>query len=168
MSLWLQAATEALANAKYEQFRKRILPGAPIPLPDCLVRELEFAERRCRDKSKDRLFPIRAEKRTGVILKALKPSSGAGPDGGGWIRLMPQENDSRPLFFARPDLPTWIEWMQVSAWDPGRKGPPAFPGWQNIGALLACRRRMGSTRLGLALPHTRLGLHICDLSGNQT
>jgi len=32
---------------------------APITLPGCLIRELEFAERRCRDKDKDRLFPIR-------------------------------------------------------------------------------------------------------------
>src|SRR5271157_2455724 len=36
------------------------------------------------------------EKGTGVILKALEPSFEAGPDGG-WIRLIPQENDSRPF-----------------------------------------------------------------------
>jgi hypothetical protein len=59
MSLWLQAATEALHSGEYERFRTRILPLAPIPIPGCLVRELEFAERRCRDNAKDRLFPIR-------------------------------------------------------------------------------------------------------------
>jgi len=59
MSLWLEAATEALADGEYERFRKHILPKAPIPLPACLIRELEFAERRCRDNAKDRLFPIR-------------------------------------------------------------------------------------------------------------
>ena len=38
-------------------------------------------------------------KGSGVILTALEPSFEAGPEGG-WIRLIPQENDSRPLFFA--------------------------------------------------------------------
>ena len=59
MSLWLQAATEALQKGNYEQFRVNLLPLAPISIPSCMHRELEFAERRCRDKAKDQLFPIR-------------------------------------------------------------------------------------------------------------
>ena len=59
MSLWLQAATEALHGGEYERFRTQLLPHAPSRVPDCLIRELEFAERRCRDNAKDRLFPIR-------------------------------------------------------------------------------------------------------------
>ena len=59
MSLWLQAATEALASGAYERLRVRIMPHAPIPIPGCMFREIEFAERHCRDVSKDRLFPIR-------------------------------------------------------------------------------------------------------------
>jgi hypothetical protein len=41
------------------RFRQEILPMAPIPLPDCLRHELEFAERHCQDPTHDRLFPIR-------------------------------------------------------------------------------------------------------------
>jgi hypothetical protein len=59
VSLWLQAATEALQSGDYERFRVNILPLAPISIPGCMYRELEFAERRCRDKTKDQLFPIR-------------------------------------------------------------------------------------------------------------
>jgi hypothetical protein len=59
MSLWLQAATEALEYGEYENFRVNLLPHAPISVPACLFREVEFAERRCRDNSQDRLFPIR-------------------------------------------------------------------------------------------------------------
>lgn len=59
MSLWLQAATESLCEGDYEHIRMNLLPIAPIPIPGCLARELEFAERRCRDTETDRLFPIR-------------------------------------------------------------------------------------------------------------
>jgi hypothetical protein len=59
MSLWLQAATQALQYGNYERLRRDILPKAPIPIPDCLVRELEFAERQCRDSTQEPLFPIR-------------------------------------------------------------------------------------------------------------
>lgn len=59
MSLWLQTAIEALTDGAYERFRQNLLPTSPIPLPDCMMRELEFAERRCRNIKKDRLFPIR-------------------------------------------------------------------------------------------------------------
>ena len=59
MSLWLQAATEALEAGEYERLRVDILPVAPIPVPGCLLRELEFAERRCPDVAKEPLFPIR-------------------------------------------------------------------------------------------------------------
>lgn len=59
MSLWLQAATDALAYGLYEHLRVNLLPHAPMRIAGCLSRELEFAERYCRDKTKDRLFPIR-------------------------------------------------------------------------------------------------------------
>ena len=59
MSLWLQAATEALQKGNYERFRVNILPLAPISIPGCMHRELEFAERRCLNKEEDQLFPIR-------------------------------------------------------------------------------------------------------------
>ena len=59
MSLWLQASIEALQGGDYERFRVKILPHAPIRVPGCLLRELEFAERCCRDKANDQLFPIR-------------------------------------------------------------------------------------------------------------
>lgn len=59
MSLWLQAAIEALQNGDYEWLRVSILPHAPIPIPSCLHLELEFAEECCQDKEKDQLFPIR-------------------------------------------------------------------------------------------------------------
>jgi hypothetical protein len=58
MSLWLQAATNALHERDYDQFR-RILPIAPIPIPTCMLREVKFAQRFCRAKMKARLFPIR-------------------------------------------------------------------------------------------------------------
>jgi hypothetical protein len=59
MSLWLQAVTEALQYGDYERLRGQILPRAPIPIPDCMINELKFAERRCRNISTDPLFPIR-------------------------------------------------------------------------------------------------------------
>lgn len=59
MSLWLQAAIEALQGGEYERFRVKLLPHAPIRVPGCLLRELEFAERCCRNKANDQLFPIR-------------------------------------------------------------------------------------------------------------
>ena len=59
MSLWLQSSLQALHDGNYERFRRDLLPMAPIRVPGCLTREVEFAERRCRDTSRDRLFPIR-------------------------------------------------------------------------------------------------------------
>lgn len=59
MSLWLEAATKALQNGDYKRFRMGILPLAPISIPGCMHRELEFAEQRCCDKTEDQLFPIR-------------------------------------------------------------------------------------------------------------
>lgn len=59
MSVWLQAALRALDTGDYERLRQKLLPIAPIPIPDCMVRELEFAERHCRDRNKDQLFPLR-------------------------------------------------------------------------------------------------------------
>jgi len=59
MSLWLQSDIEHLNSRLYNAFRENLLPGAPIPIPECLVRELEFGERCCTDPSGDPLFPIR-------------------------------------------------------------------------------------------------------------
>jgi hypothetical protein len=59
MSLWMQAATEALEYGHYQRFRQDLIPIAPFAVPFCMIRELEFAERRCLDVDKDRLFPIR-------------------------------------------------------------------------------------------------------------
>lgn len=59
MSLWLQEATELLNNRQYEEFRRDLLPNAPIVLPSCLLREVEFGERCCVEPSSDPLFPIR-------------------------------------------------------------------------------------------------------------
>ena len=59
MSLWLSYALDALADREYQRFRERLLPMCPIPVPPCLMREFEFAERYCADENEDRLFPIR-------------------------------------------------------------------------------------------------------------
>lgn len=59
MSLWLQAVTWALARGDYKDVRANLFPIAPIPIPGCLYRELEFGERQCRDVEKSPLFPIR-------------------------------------------------------------------------------------------------------------
>jgi len=59
MSLWLQSSIEALENGDYKNFKENLLPCAPISLPGCLLRELEFAERCCVDLENNRLFPIR-------------------------------------------------------------------------------------------------------------
>ncbi len=59
MSLWLQAVLENFASGDYENLRANLMPMAPIPIPQCMMRELSFGERCCRDVEKDRLFPIR-------------------------------------------------------------------------------------------------------------
>ncbi|MBT3375833.1 MAG: hypothetical protein HN742_41955 [Lentisphaerae bacterium] len=59
MSRWLEAACGALSAGAYGHFREDLLPICPIPVPGCLTRELTFAERCCRDREADRLFPIR-------------------------------------------------------------------------------------------------------------
>lgn len=59
MSLWLQSAIERLNGRRYQAFRENLLPIAPIPIPDCMKRELEFGERCCIDPADDPLFPIR-------------------------------------------------------------------------------------------------------------
>jgi len=59
MSLWLQAVTWALARGDYLDVRVNLLPIAPIPMPGCLFRELEFAEGKCRNINKDPFFPLR-------------------------------------------------------------------------------------------------------------
>jgi hypothetical protein len=55
----MQAALEALHYGNYARFRRDLLPRAPFPVPPCLLREVEFGERRCVDYKKDPLFPIR-------------------------------------------------------------------------------------------------------------
>jgi len=50
---------QALEMADYARVRQRLLPAAPIDLPACLSREIEFAERRCPSSGAERLFPIR-------------------------------------------------------------------------------------------------------------
>jgi hypothetical protein len=59
MSLWLQAVLENFACGDYEHLRVNLMPMAPIPIPQCMMRELAFGERCCRELEKDRLFPIR-------------------------------------------------------------------------------------------------------------
>ncbi len=59
MSLWLQAAIYALSAGDYERFRVDILPHAPIPIPGCMLKEIEYAERAHLDKTRGLLFPIR-------------------------------------------------------------------------------------------------------------
>lgn len=59
VSLWLQAAIGALHDREYQRMRRDLLPICPIPVPGCLVRELEFGERSCADPSTAKLFPIR-------------------------------------------------------------------------------------------------------------
>jgi hypothetical protein len=59
MSLWLQSAIEHLNCRRYKAFRDNLLPIAPILIPGCMIRELEFGERCCTDPADDPLFPIR-------------------------------------------------------------------------------------------------------------
>ncbi len=59
MSLWLQSAIECLENRDYKYFREKLLPHAPIPIPACMIRELEFGEKYCTHSGEDPLFPIR-------------------------------------------------------------------------------------------------------------
>lgn len=59
MSLWMQSATDALANNDYQFIRENLIPHAPFTIPACMFREFEFGERRCHDIEKDKLFPIR-------------------------------------------------------------------------------------------------------------
>lgn len=59
MSLWLQDAVELLQGGEYAEFREKLLPTAPCAIPDCLIRELEFGERKCPSGADDPLFPIR-------------------------------------------------------------------------------------------------------------
>jgi len=59
MSLWLQSAIEHLNGRRYKQFWENLLPIAPIPIPQCMIQELEFGEKFCTDPADDPLFPIR-------------------------------------------------------------------------------------------------------------
>jgi hypothetical protein len=59
MSLWLQSAIEHFHSRHYQEFRENLLPRAPSPMPECLIKELEFGESYCTDPEDDPLFPIR-------------------------------------------------------------------------------------------------------------
>jgi hypothetical protein len=59
MSLLLQSAIEHLNGRRYIKFRENLLPIAPISIPQCMIRELEFGEKWCTDPADDPLFPIR-------------------------------------------------------------------------------------------------------------
>jgi hypothetical protein len=59
MSLWLQSAINTLSDGDYQHFRQTLLPMSPIPILNCLLRELEYGERYCINVDTDRLFPIR-------------------------------------------------------------------------------------------------------------
>jgi hypothetical protein len=80
MSLWLDSVLTSLQNGEYKWLREMNLPNAPVPMPECMYRELEFAERRCTDLENDRLFPIRflwlmeAHEQRMFGLKALERS----------------------------------------------------------------------------------------------
>ncbi len=59
MSLWLEAMTGALHKGEYAWIRETLLPMAPRPIPQCMYREIAFAERCCREGETDRVFPVR-------------------------------------------------------------------------------------------------------------
>lgn len=59
MSLWLQSVIGHLADRKYKQVRDNLLPISPIPIPDCLKKELDFGEKCCNYPEPEPLFPIR-------------------------------------------------------------------------------------------------------------
>jgi hypothetical protein len=59
MSLWLQSAIDAMSSGDYKHFRQALLPRSPIPIPKCMIRELEYGERCCNNSETDCLFPIR-------------------------------------------------------------------------------------------------------------
>ena len=59
MSLWLEAMTRALRDGEYSRIREVLLPRAPRSIPECMYREMAFAERCCRDIETDPVFPIR-------------------------------------------------------------------------------------------------------------
>ena len=58
MSLWLQSALEALEEGDYSNLRG-LVTHAPLQLPDCMLREIEYGENHFHEDSEDRLFPIR-------------------------------------------------------------------------------------------------------------
>lgn len=58
MSLWLQSALEALEEGAYNHLRG-LVTHSPIPLPGCMLREVEYGETHFHQNSQDRLFPIR-------------------------------------------------------------------------------------------------------------
>ena len=58
MSLWLQSALEALEEGDYRNLRG-LVTQAPLRLPDCMLREIEYGETHFHENSEGRLFPIR-------------------------------------------------------------------------------------------------------------
>ncbi len=55
----MDAAADILEGGNYVKFRQDLIPRAPFTIAPGMMREIEFAERRCRDIKKDRLFPYR-------------------------------------------------------------------------------------------------------------
>ena len=59
MSLWLEAMARALHYGEYKRIREVLLPMAPRSIPECMHREMRFAERCCLNVEIDPVFPIR-------------------------------------------------------------------------------------------------------------
>ena len=59
MSLWLSSAIQTIQNGDYKHFRENLLPIAPMKIPQCMMREVDFAEKCCLDNENDWIFPIR-------------------------------------------------------------------------------------------------------------
>lgn len=104
MSLWLQSAIETLSDGDYRHFRRELIPRAPVPIPECLMKEMEYGERCCVSVETDRLFPIRFI----WLLEALEQKRPGGSAGGRsryhpekllemWERVSGDENHRRDL-----------------------------------------------------------------------
>ena len=59
MSMWLEAMTRAMQEGEYGRIREVLLPMAPMSIPECIYREISFAERCCLNIETDPVFPVR-------------------------------------------------------------------------------------------------------------
>jgi hypothetical protein len=55
MSLWLQSALEALEEGDYRNLRG-LVTHAPLRLPDCMLREIEYGETHFHENSEGACF----------------------------------------------------------------------------------------------------------------